>query len=115
MIKDSGEKKVFSSGMQRDSNILKPRFDLLLPEGLPIDATMLGRWTKQVGEGASKYGERNWEKAFTNEEYRRFKESAFRHLIAWMAEENDEDHAAALFFNVNGAEYIKFKNEKKQL
>lgn len=50
---------------------------------------------------------RNWEKASTQDEIDRFKESAFRHFMQWFFGENDEDHAAAVFFNITGAEYTK--------
>ena len=62
-----------------------------------------------TGRGAEHYNERNWEKAKTKEEYDKFKESAFRHFIQWFYGETDEDHAASIFFNVQGAEYVKFK------
>jgi hypothetical protein len=42
-------------------------------------------------------------------EYERFQESAARHFEQWLEGENDEDHAAAVFFNINGAEYVKAK------
>jgi hypothetical protein len=40
------------------------------------------------------------------EEYERFRESAFRHFLQWFNGETDEDHAAAVYFNINGAEYV---------
>jgi hypothetical protein len=39
-------------------------------------------------------------------EYDRFRESAFRHFMLWYLGHVDEDHAAAVFFNINGAEYV---------
>lgn len=69
---------------------------------------MLVRWAELMGRGAIKYGERNWEKARTAEELARFKASAFRHLVQWFFGLNkEEDHAAAVFFNVAGAEYVR--------
>lgn len=50
---------------------------------------------------------RNWEKANTQEDLQRFKESAARHFMSWFKGKDDEDHASALFFNVQGVEYIK--------
>lgn len=69
---------------------------------------MLVRWAELMGRGAQKYGERNWEKAATEEELARFKASAFRHFVQWFYGMNpEEDHAAAVFFNISGAEYVK--------
>jgi hypothetical protein len=42
-----------------------------------------------------------------DEEMARFKESACRHFVQWMRGDVDEDHAAALFFNVCGFEYVR--------
>jgi hypothetical protein len=109
VIKDSGKRKEFSTGMQRDVTDNKPRFDLIIPECLSFDKQMLTRWAKHMEGGAKKYSERNWEKASTQEELTRFKESALRHCMQWFCGETDEDHAAAVFFNISGAEMVKVK------
>lgn len=100
-------RKTFKSGMQRDVNTDKPRFDLLIPEDQPLEDTMLYRWAMHLTMGAKKYDDRNWEQATGKEELDRFKESAFRHFMQWYTEEDDEDHAAAVYFNICGAEYVK--------
>ncbi len=101
ITKDSGERQVFDTGMQRDSGQKDLRPDLLSKD-------MLLRWSELMGRGAQKYGERNWEKACTQEELDRFRASAFRHFVQWFYQLNpEEDHAAAVFFNVAGAEYVK--------
>jgi hypothetical protein len=76
---------------------------------------MLTRWAMHMMKGADKYGERNWELACTKEEYERFRQSAFRHFIQWYKGERDEDHAAAVFFNIQAAEYVaeRMEQEKK--
>jgi hypothetical protein len=53
-------------------------------------------------------------KAQGKAEYLRFKESALRHFIQWIDGNVDEDHAAAVLFNINGAEYIKEKLKSQQ-
>jgi Domain of unknown function (DUF5664) len=112
ITKDSGKRVTFETGMQRDVNENKPRFDLITPAGLPFEERMLTRWARLMDRGASKYGERNWEKASTEEEKKRFMDSAYRHFMQWAAGETDEDHAAAVFFNISGAEMVdsKLKN-----
>lgn len=103
--KDSGARAEYSTGMVRDLNAGKARFDLLVPELQPYKDTMLFRWAELMARGAEKYTARNWEQAQTAEEWERFKESAFRHFMQWYCGEMDEDHAAAVFFNIAGAEY----------
>jgi hypothetical protein len=101
-VKDSGKRVEFATGMVRDTQEGKPRFDLL-------DIPFLTRWAAHMAAGAVKYGEENWRKASTAEELTRFKASAFRHFIQWFVGETDEDHAAAIAFNVSAAEMVKGK------
>jgi hypothetical protein len=101
-IVDSGERVEFPSGMVRDSVEGKPDYTLI-----PID--MLTRWAKHMTLGAEKYGRENWRLACTEEEMLRFRSSAFRHFVQWLNEEGDEDHAAAVLFNISAAEYVAAK------
>ena len=112
-VKDSGERYVTLTGMQRDTNKGKMRPDLCIP--LDCKNPMFIRWAIHMAEGAKKYGERNCEKARTADEYYRFKESAFRHFLQWLIGEEDEDHASAVYFNIQGAEYTKERMEQEQL
>lgn len=98
--KDSGERAVFESGMQRDTEAGKPRFDLMLPLGVPYEEQMITRLAALFGRGSVKYDARNWEQADSQAELDRMKSSAFRHFMQWMAGETDEDHAAAVMFNL---------------
>lgn len=102
-VKDSGQRQEFSSGMVRDVTEGKTDYALVL------DGPMFDRWAAHLTKGAEKYSKGNWLKAEGDEEYRRFKESAFRHFLQWYRGEKDEDHAAAVFFNINGAEYVSGK------
>jgi hypothetical protein len=113
-LKDSGKRLNFESGMVRDVSTDKPRFDLVIPEGIAFNDLMLTRWAELLRKGAIKYSERNWEKADSNEELNRAKESAFRHFMQWFSGETDEDHAAAVFFNINEVETIKIKQAHQQ-
>jgi hypothetical protein len=101
VVKDSGERVVFASGMQRDTT--EGKTDYLLVR----DGPMLRRWAEHLTKGAVKYDKRNWMKAAGYEELARFRESAARHFEQWLAGEVDEDHAAAVMFGINGAEYVK--------
>lgn len=106
IIKDSGERKSFSSGMARDTSEGKIRYSRC------ADGPMLKRWAIHLTKGAQKYkdvrpGVPNWTLASGDVELARFKESAFTHFMDWFYGIEDEDHAAATIFNMNGAEYVK--------
>lgn len=110
--KDSGKRVEFDSGMVRDTAEDKARFELLLPLGVPYRDQFLVRVAELLARGAVKYQDRNWEKAQGDEEMERFKSSAIRHLMQWAAGEDDEDHAAAVVFNLLGYETVKWKRGK---
>lgn len=80
----------FESGAKRDSNNGKIRPDLISPY-------MLKSLGKVLADGAEHYGARNWEKGMPDEV---LKESASRHYVSWMNNEQDEDHASKLIFNI---------------
>jgi len=103
MIKDSGKRIEFDSGMVRD--ITDDKIDYTLA----LDGPMFERYARHLTDGAKKYDKRNWLKASGQEELDRFKESALRHMIQWLRGDTDEDHAAAIWFNVNGVEMVKEK------
>lgn len=104
-IKDSGQRARFQGGMVRDTEEEKVDYTNLL------HGPMLRRWAEHLTRAKKKYpdvrpGVPNWTLAEGGEEYHRFRRSAFRHLIQWMNGDTDEDHAAAVIFNINGAEYV---------
>lgn len=109
ITKDNKEHKEFSSGMKRDTEEAKPRFDLILPEGQRYDETLLYRWAMLMQRGAKKYAYRNWEKANSIEELERFKSGTWRHFIQAMSGEVDEDHFSAVCFGLNGIIYLMDK------
>ena len=109
VTKDSGVRQTYDSGMVRDAEDGKARFDLLFPIGVPFSEQMLTRFAQLMERGAAKYTERNWEKARGEEELRRYRSSALRHLIQWLTGETDEDHAAAVMFNLLAGETVKYR------
>jgi hypothetical protein len=113
VVKDSGARAEYASGMVRDTQEGKPLFGLLRPEGVPFDEQFLTRAAIHMTKGAGKYGLRNWEKANGPEELIRFRESAERHLNQWLSGEDDEDHAAAVLFNMIAAETVAWKMENQ--
>ena len=113
VTKDSGERQEFISGMKRDTSEGKTQYHRI------AEGPMLKRWAELLTRGAAKYkdisyGRANWTLAAGEEELARFRESAFRHFMTWFLEEDSsEDHGAAIFFNVNGAEYVKQKLQEQ--
>jgi len=90
MIKDSGERRAFDTGAVRDMSEGKGRYDLLPWFGIEAVAQVME-------EGASKYGERNWESGIPTGS---FCDSATRHLAKFMRGEVDEPHLAQAAWNI---------------
>lgn len=106
-VKDSGKRLEFDGGMVRDTTEGKVNYMLIRP------GPMFKRWAAHLSKAAGKYdntrspGEpRNWQLARGLAEFERFQESAARHFEQWLNGDRDEDHAAGVFFNINGAEYV---------
>ena len=116
ITRDSGARQSYNSGMVRDTQENKPRFDLINPEYLPYTETLLYRWAMLMERGAVKYGNRNWEKANSKEELDRFKASAWRHFIHAMGGDESEDHWSAICFNINAIISLQWRlnNELKE-
>jgi len=112
ITKDSGVRAKYDSGMVRDSEAGKPRFDLLFPLDIPFKEQMMTRFADLMERGARKYDERNWEKARGEEELQRYRSSALRHLIQWLTDEDDEDHAAAVMFNILAGETVLAREDE---
>jgi Domain of unknown function (DUF5664) len=94
-LKDSGAREEFSTGSRRDTGVGKGRYDLI-----PVLA--FRRLAALYETGARKYGDRNWEKG---QPLGRYLGSAFRHLVAVMNNERDEDHAFQAVWNMIGYEW----------
>lgn len=101
VTKSSGKKAEFAGGMVRDVSDGKTRFNLCL------DGPMLDRWAQALERGAEKYEPRNWMLANDEAAMVRYEQSALTHMIQYLRGDRDEDHAAAVFFNLNGAEYVR--------
>lgn len=114
VTKDSGARQSFESGMVRDTTAGKTHWHRV------ADGPMLKRWAELLTRGAEKYpdvspGEPNWTLAKGEAELFRFRESAFRHFMSWFRGDVDEDHAAAVLFNINGAEFVLDRMENGTL
>lgn len=114
VVHDSGKRIDFPSGMRRDTTEGKINWMLIRP------GPMMRRWAQHLTTAVAKYdntrkpGEpRNWELANSDAELERFQEAAARHFEQWLSHEQDgQDHAASVFFNINAFEHLKSKLSK---
>ena len=88
------------SGFERNDAKGKPRYDLI-----PI--FVLDELADLYAKGAEKFGENNWRKADSMEDYSSFEQSFCRHSIEFRAGAKNENHFAALIWNAIGMEYVK--------
>lgn len=86
------EKKEHETGAIRSDRTGKGRFDLIPPYAL-------FRVALHYENGAVEHEDRNWEKGLP---LMRYLESAFRHLMKLLGGSKDEDHAAAVIWNIMG-------------
>ena len=101
-IKDINKHKTFKSGMVREIEGGKPRYDLIY---LPF----LKDWADVMAAGAKKYNDNNWQQANSIEELIRFKASAFRHFMQFMSGETDEPHHVMVAHNLSGIQMVMKK------
>ena len=90
MIKDSGNRREFSTGAVRDIQVGKGRMDLL-PWGAIMEIS------KHCEAGALKYGEHNVDKGIPTHS---LCDSAARHLAKYLDGWDDEDHLLAAAWNL---------------
>lgn len=90
-----------SSGTVRDST--EGKIDYLLIR----DGPMYRRWAEHLSNAVPTRGKRNWMNARTPEDLERFRESFARHAEQYLDGDYLEDHMAAVYFNGNGAEYVR--------
>lgn len=137
ITKDNGDRATFEGGMVRDTENGKTRWDLIpdyvffncypskaadayLAQDYKalikviIDDECSGDeivYWKRVAElmtrGAEKYGEENWKLGKGADTSARYKKSLNRHLKQWLMGDREEDHAAAVAFNINGIIYTQ--------
>jgi len=101
-VKDSGKRQEYASGMRRDTQEGKPDYTL-------VNEAAFTRWAMHMTIASAKYGRGNYLLADSPEELDRFKASAYRHMVQWQRGDVDEDHMAAVMFNLAAAEMVKRK------
>jgi len=101
--------KTYESGMLREDKGYKIDFTLA------VDGPMFERYAIHMTNGAKVHGARNWMQAKGVAELIDFQAGAFRHMVQYIRGDTDEDHAAAIIFNLNGAELCKEKLRRASL
>lgn len=89
-MNDGGARMTYDTGAMREPSTNKGAYELVSPFALERIAI----WYEL---GARKYADRNWEKGIP---FNRLIQSAIRHLIRWMKGDREEDHLAAVCWNV---------------
>ena len=111
VVKDSGKRKAYKSGMVRDVTEGKIQYHRI------FHGVLIERLAAHFTAGAAKYpdnadGTPNWMNANGQSELNRFRESAARHFAQWMRGDRDEDHFSAVVFNLNAYEWLLAKLSK---
>lgn len=103
-LKDSGERREFTTGAVRD--MAKGKGDML---SMPWESIL--RLSKQYEAGAQKYGRFNYQKGIPVSS---FMDSAMRHISKYLCGADDEDHLSAAAFNILGAMLMENTNPEMQ-
>lgn len=103
--KFTDDKRRFSSGAVRNSDKGKPRYGLIPPQALK-------RVAMRYTQGAEHYGDNNWEKGMPIKD---FVDSAMRHFEQWRAGYRDEDHLAAVVWNILAIIYFEEVGRDEEL
>lgn len=100
----------FEGGGVRDGAEKVERFELAWTADQPYEDQMLTRYARWMARGADKYADRNWESFASDDALEHAKGSLLRHVFKLLAGQVDEDHAAAVWFNVAAIELIRGKD-----
>ena len=106
-LTDSSMREEFVTGMIREPNLMRGRYDLISPLALNRVATLVNGFTAipayglemlavHYERGALKYAPRNWEKGGY---LSRYLNSALRHAQKILINDTEEDHISALVWN----------------
>lgn len=89
-LKDGGARRTLETGSRRDVRDGKGRYDLLQFRAIHL-------LSRQLEEGAKKYGDRNWEKGQPLSWYL---DSGLRHMCNFAAGKRDERHEIGALWNM---------------
>lgn len=107
--KTSPDRAQFEGGGVRDGSKKTERFELTWTLDDSYEDQMLTRYAAWMARGADKYEDRNWEQFQGPDALEHAKGSLLRHVFKFLAEMEDEDHAAAVWFNIQAIDRIRRK------
>lgn len=113
-MKDSGKRMVQEeTGFVREPDTDREDLTWLAYDGVDLlPGDLIYRLGALYQAGGAKYSARNWEAARGSSAYARGRRAAVRHFRAWLRGEADEDHLAAVVFNMYFCDYVKFMTNK---
>ena len=99
---DSGAREVQPNGFTREPDGDKPDLSWLFTvRGLElVPRELIERIAEHYDNGAAKYSADNWRRGTDPASLARYRRSVARHIFAWFRNETDEDHAAAVAWNL---------------
>lgn len=114
-LADSGAREVAANGFTREPDADKPDLSWLFEiEGLElVPREMIERIAKHFANGSKKYAPDNWRRGTSPEALARYRRSVARHVFAWFRRETDEDHTAAIAWNLFIFEINKAQAERE--
>lgn len=98
-LPDSGDRTEFKTGAVRDLSAQKG-----FPSDIPPCA--LKRLANHFESGAKKYSRHNWLKGIP---LSRYQDAIMRHLTLWAEGDMEEDHAAAVLWNMSCAMHTELE------
>lgn len=101
-LADSGARTVTDSGYMREPEIDRPDFvAIFTARGLEqVPAELIIRIAEHYHRGGLKYAPLNWRRGTDPDSLERNRRSAARHFVQWLHGEEDEDHLAAVTWNM---------------
>lgn len=101
-LADSGARETKPSGFTREPEGEKPNYvPIFTARGLDIvPHELIERVAEHYYQGGCKYAPNNWRRGTDAESLERNRRSAARHFVAWLNGETDEDHLAAVAWNM---------------
>lgn len=99
---DSGAREVRPNGFMREPDTDRVDLSYLFTvEGLDlVPRELIARIARHYHEGGRKYSPNNWKKGTDEASLKRNKRSLTRHIFQWFRGEQDEDHLAAIVWNL---------------
>lgn len=101
-LADSGARTVLENGFTREPELDRPDYlPLLVARGIElVPRELVMRIAEHYYQGGLKYAPNNWRLGTAPGVLERNRRSAARHLVQWLRNETDEDHLAAVVWNM---------------